>query len=49
MRPDNSLRLYGFINGGKTKGGAREWLVNNDAAKTGIIDLDSIEIVKELD
>lgn len=48
LETDKSLRLYGFINGGRTKGGAREWLINNDAVKTGIIDLNSIEKVKEL-
>jgi hypothetical protein len=39
-------RKFGFVNGGITSGGAREWLINNDAAKTGLIDLNSIEIME---
>lgn len=35
-------RGFGFLPGGRTAGGAREWLIDNDAAMKGIIDLDSI-------
>ena len=34
----NNLREYGFIPGGKTGGGAREWLIDGDAVKKGYID-----------
>lgn len=40
----NNLRNYGFVGGGKTGGGAREWLIDSDAAKKGYIDLGSIKI-----
>ena len=31
-------RDFGFITGGQTSGGAREWLIDNDAFKKGLID-----------
>lgn len=34
----NNARNYGFVPGGTTAGGAREWLVDNDAVKRGIIE-----------
>ncbi|MCX6127495.1 MAG: polymorphic toxin type 10 domain-containing protein [Proteobacteria bacterium] len=40
----NNLRNYGFVPGGKTGGGAREWLIDGDAAKKGYVDLDSIKV-----
>jgi hypothetical protein len=40
-------RAKGFIPGGQTAGGAREWLIDSDAAMKGHINLDSI-LIKEL-
>ncbi|MEO0336665.1 MAG: hypothetical protein AAF202_09730, partial [Pseudomonadota bacterium] len=40
----NNLREYGFSPGGRTGGGAREWLIDGDAPRKGYIDLDSITV-----
>jgi hypothetical protein len=40
----NNLRSYGFVPGGRTGGGAREWLIDGDAPIKGYIDLDSIKV-----
>ena len=40
----NNLRNYGFVPGGRTGGGAREWLIDGDAPIKGYIDLDSIKV-----
>jgi hypothetical protein len=35
----NPARGYGFVHGGKTAGGAREWLLNNGTAiELGVYD-----------
>ena len=41
--PDN-LRKYGFLPGGKTIGGAREWLIDSDAISKGYVDISSLSI-----
>ncbi len=34
----NNARNYGFVPGGTTAGGAREWLIDNDGVQRGIIE-----------
>ncbi len=41
-------RKYGWIPGGKTTGGAREWIIDPDALKKGMIDRSSI-VIRELE
>ena len=39
-----NLRKYGFLPGGRTAGGAREWLIDSDSVKKGFVDMESIVI-----
>lgn len=44
--PVGNQRYFGWIPGGRTKGGSREWLINADAPNNGIIDLATVRIVE---
>ncbi|MFW7380145.1 MAG: polymorphic toxin type 10 domain-containing protein [Oligoflexus sp.] len=44
--PTGTQRQFGWIPGGRTKGGAREWLINADAPNNGIIDLATVKIIE---
>lgn len=47
QKPIQSANVYkGFISGGKTKGGAREWIIDPHLFSTGEIDLTKIKIVE---
>jgi len=42
----NNMRGYGFEGIGKTKGGASEWIIDNNAVQKGFVDKSSIEIME---